>query len=405
MSDFDGADEIVPEEWPTFYTQVPVWVLLAGTSGQAYKLYGFLAEHINARTPGARIAFPKQKAIAKVLRLKNPRQVARYTAELEALGAVRVEKYRYANGMRRGNRYHVRFNPPAGYQGLTSLSDFYEAAKAAKDAATSPSDAAKDAATREADGKTAGQPGGTKNSTSGGTENSTSRGTKNSTAQRDQGEPDQLERDGAPSARSANGGRQASTGSRGRATGGRAASGKTRHRLTKAEYDAIKAVRGLLPDDLDKALPEKTPANLGAAILAALAVGSPYERTAAQLVEYRLLPRWNRYWASKFYAGELGRSVVGPVLAMLKHQPECSDISCEERVNIHTGEACVLCETRREDRRADRAPAGQGAAGSSEVPAGAAGGFVRPKCPGCGLPLATALEPELCRDCKEDARV
>ncbi|HEX5569212.1 MAG TPA: hypothetical protein VFY14_20235, partial [Streptomyces sp.] len=345
MSESEGRDEIVPEEWPTVYTQVPVWILLSGISGQAYKLYAFLAEHINARTPAKRVAFPKQKNIAKVLRLKNPRQVGKYTDELEALGAVRVEEYRYARGMRRGNRYHVRFNPPAGYQGPTSLSEFYEAAKAAKDAATS-------AATPGFEGETAGQPRGTENSTSGGTENSTSRGTKNSTAQRDQGERDQLERDDAPSARSAAERRQASTGSRGRATRGRAASGKSRHRLTKAEYDAIKAVRGLLPDDLERALPAKTPTNLRASILAALAVGSPYERTPAQLVEYRLMPRWNGYWAAKFYAGELSRSVVGPVMSMLEHRPECSDISCEDRVNIHTGEPCVLCATRREDRRA-----------------------------------------------------
>lgn len=174
-SDLDGSDEIIPEDWPTYYTAVPVWVLLSGVSGQAYKAYGFLAEHINSRTPGRRISCPKQVAIARILGLKNPRQVAKYTAELEAVGAVRVEEYRYAGGMRRGYRYHVRFNPPKGYAGPTSLHDFY----AANEDVRAASNAGRTAA---ATGKTAGRAGGTKNSTSGGAKNSTAHGAIRSTA-------------------------------------------------------------------------------------------------------------------------------------------------------------------------------------------------------------------------------
>ncbi|MGY0065202.1 helix-turn-helix domain-containing protein (plasmid) [Streptomyces sp. LZ34] len=210
----------------------------------------------------------------------------------------------------------------------------------------------------------------------------------------------------APSARSANEARRASTGSRGAATRGSAASGKSRHRLTKAEYEAIKSVRALLPDDLEAKLPVKTPTNLGAAILAALAAGSPYERTPAQLVEYRVLKRWNGFWARKFYAGELTKgpagkpSVVGPLLAMLKHQQECGDISCEDRVNIHTGEQCRACETRREDRKADRRQEADG--GADDFPQ------QRPElplreCHDCGRPIRSAV-PALCRDCCEDAK-
>ncbi len=92
---------------------------------------------------------------------------------------------------------------------------------------------------------------------------------------------------------------------------------------------------------------------------------------------------------------------------MLEHRPECADISCEDRVNIHSGEPCVPCAMRREDRQAERQEAGRGEepAGPSGAVSGPSGGFVRPKCPGCGLPLAKALEPELCRECREDARV
>ncbi|MEY9878179.1 hypothetical protein ABH931_007706 [Streptacidiphilus sp. MAP12-33] len=124
--DFEG-DEIVPEEWPTYYTQVPVWVLLSGVSAKAYLMYAFLAEHINNRVPGQRIACPKQTAIARVLALKDDRKVAGYRRELEDLGAIRVSEYRYRGGMRRGYRYVVRFNPPLGYEGLMTLGQFYDA--------------------------------------------------------------------------------------------------------------------------------------------------------------------------------------------------------------------------------------------------------------------------------------
>ena len=191
--------------------------------------------------------------------------------------------------------------------------------------------------------------------------------------------------------------------------GGSAASGKgTRRRLTKAEYAAISAVLELLPDALAKALPEKTPTNVRVAVLEALAVGAPYERTPAQLVEYRVMPRWNGYWAAKFYAGELKRGPVGPLLSMLKHQAECSDLACEDRVNIHTGEPCRSCEVRREDKRADRraeAPTAQSAerAPVSELPV-TVPSQVHPlrNCDGCDRAFR-APEPGLCRDCRDEA--
>lgn len=354
-------DEIVAEEWPTFYTPVPVWVLLCGCSAQAYRMYAFLAEHINNRTPGKRIAFPPQKAIAKVLGLKDYRDVAKYREELAALGAIRFESFRYAGGMRRRYRYWVRFNPPEDYAGLLSLGQFYEAypevkGKPGQSAKSIALGSSMDAATAES----AGQDEGGFFPTPDGGDEPTPEGGESPTAQQlDPGEPDLSERDDAPSARSANDARRAPTGSRGRATGGEAASGKKRTRLTRAQYEAIKVVRSLLPDDLQKALPAKTPPNLGTAILEALAVGAPCERTPAQLVEYRVLKRWNGFWASKFYGGELkagptGKpSLVGPLLAMLEYRQECGDLSCEDRVSVHTGEACRACEMRREDRRRD----------------------------------------------------
>ncbi|MFF9787164.1 hypothetical protein [Streptomyces nigrescens] len=410
-------DEIVAEEWPTFYTPVPVWVLLCGCSAQAYRMYAFLAEHINNRTPGQRIAFPPQKAIAKVLGLKDYRDVAKYREELADLGAIRFKEFRYAGGMRRRYRYWVRFNPPEGFSGMLSLAQFYEAnpqvkgpkPQSVKSIALSEMDAATD--------EVAGQPGGGKKPTTGGGEKPTARGGESPTAQQpDPGEPDLSERDDAPSARSANDARRAPTGSRGLATSGEAASGKKRTRLTRAQYEAIKAVRSLLPDDLEKALPAKTPPNLGTAILEALAVGAPCERTPAQLVEYRVLKRWNGFWASKFYGGELTKgpngkqSVVGPLVAMLKYQQECGDLSCDDRVNVHTDEPCRACEMRADDRKADRAGATAGARPSKGTQApplppqrptpGPSNNFR--EC-GCGDPIAKSSDDHLCRKCRRKA--
>lgn len=207
--------------------------------------------------------------------------------------------------------------------------------------------------------------------------------------------------------------RRASTGSRANSTRGKAASGKSRTRLGKDQYTAIKAVRELLPDALQEALPTKMPPNLSVAILEALAIGAPCERTPAQLVEYRVLKRWNGYWAAKFFAGELIKggkpSVVGPLLSMLRYQQECGDLSCEDRVNVHTGEPCRSCETRREDRRQDRfreqqkPVEGEGVPEPRTEPAEPAEQPVaRPRCPGCDLPLATATVAVLCRDCRKD---
>lgn len=395
ISPEEESDEIIPEDWPTYYTQVPVWILLAPIPAQAYRMYAFLAEHINTRTPGQRISCPKQAAIARVLGLANPRQVARYADALERLGALRVDEYRYSGGMRRGYRYRVRFNPPPGYAGKVSLSGFYEANPDVRSASA-------DGRTSAAMAIPAGHDGGTENSTVRGATRSTAHGASSSTPKRDQGERDQVDKTGAPTARSADDGRQATTGSR-HGSGGKAASGKSRHRLAKAEYDAIKTVRSLLPDDLEKALPVKTPANLGTAVIEALAVGAPCERTPQQLVEFRVLPRWNGYWAQKFYGKELA-STVGPLLAMLAYQQECGDISCEDRVNIHTGEPCTGCAERRTGQR----PASVAGA-EVELPRPTLPEDGRPRglCSTCGglmFVVGPALEDGLCRECRADVR-
>ncbi|MEU0625007.1 hypothetical protein ABZ329_29620 [Streptomyces rubiginosohelvolus] len=374
----DDSDEVVPEEWPTFYTPVPVWVLLCGCSAQAYRMYAFLAEHINNRTPGKRIAFPSQKAVARAMNLKDYRDVAKYREELAALGAIRFEEFRYAGGMRRRYRYWVRFNPPEGYTGLLSLTDFYEANP---DVKAKKSKSVKD----EAEGKSAGQRGGGKIPTSGGGGKPTARGGESPTAQQlDQAQPDPVQREDAdaPSGRSPVGGRSPSTsGSReAEGEGGFAASGKTSpsptpnddtrgpaagktkssskregRKYTAAEWAQINAVRAFLPPEVGDGLPYGS--SLSDAILAAMAEG----RTVEQMRD-RIWFRWaNRGWADKHDAGELNpKRMVGPAVALVRplrrgDRFACPDLRCENGVSLDTGEPCRLCAERLSDWRAERA--------------------------------------------------
>jgi hypothetical protein len=341
MNEQDFDDELVPEEWPTVFTQVPVWMLLCGCTAQAYRMYAFLAEHINSsRTGKDRIAFPSMKAIARALGLKDHRDVKKYREELERLGAVRAELAPYAGGLRRRYKYWVRFNPPPGYSGPTSLSDFYE---------MNPDVRSKK--------NTAGQPQGGKKPTLEGGQNPTPQEREKPTLKkRDQEKPDQPQRDDAPSARSAVDGRSPSTsGSRRSSSGGSAASGKTKPpSLTREQRQQVDAFFQTLPKQLADLVPTNAPSNLKAAVLEALAVGRPEARTPQQLVEYRLLPKWDGHYASRDSAGPLERP-VGVLIAMLRRDAECGDARCDERTNVDSGQACRSCEMRAVDKRADRA--------------------------------------------------
>ncbi|MFK0288334.1 hypothetical protein ACIQVL_48860 [Streptomyces sp. NPDC090499] len=370
MSEQDFGDEIVPEDWPTVFTQIPVWLLLSGSTAQAYRMYAFLAEHINSRRTGRdRIAFPSMKAIARALGLKDHRDVKRYREELEQLGAVRAELATYAGGLRRRYRYWVRFNPPPGYAGPTSLSEFYEINDDVRSTKS-----------------TAGQSQGGKKPTLQGGESPTTRKRENPTLKkRDQEQQDQDERDDAPAARSASDGRRPTTGSSGSRGGGSAASGKTKPpSLTQEQRQQVDAFVQALPKQLADLLPVRMPSNLSTAVLEALAAGQPHERTPQQLIEYRLVPKWDGHYASRDAAGPLERP-VGVLIAMLRRDRECGDARCDERTNVDTGNPCVSCGQRRVDERADRASAAPPAAsgpmapsGVRRAPAGRPGGPVPP---------------------------
>lgn len=204
--------------------------------------------------------------------------------------------------------------------------------------------------------------------------------------------------------------------------GGDAASGKTPPpRLTQAQRQAVQAVRALLPKNLNSALGEKTPPNISADILRALAAGQPRERTVQQLVQHRVMPRWEQYWASKFYAGELTptlpsgkkRQPFGPLSQMLADVAECGSLTCEDRHDFVLGAPCAACDMRKEDKRADREkqrphPEPSSAVDSVPGPRGVAvPGAARAKCANtdCCIPIllvGPALDDGLCRECRHD---
>lgn len=299
----DQGDELVAEDWPTVATPVPVWVLLSGCSPRAFKMYAFLAEHINVslRDPRKRIACPKQKAIAVILGLKDDRKVARYRKELEALGAIRVEKYRYAGGMRQGYKYFVRYNPPIGYDGDMVLKQFYAGHPEFRSAAKweGRTEAAKKAAAIPTQGSgPAGEGAAPKPSAP------------------------------KPSRRGA---------------GGEVA-------LPPDVLKVLGAFRPELRAAMRETAHTDTPKTLVTAVTKALK-----SRTAEQLVD-RVLRRWTTHgYEAKFEAGKLERP-VGAAVAMLRHG-ECPDADCEDGTVLESGEACVLCIERGKDYKADHAVA------------------------------------------------
>lgn len=150
-------------------------------------------------------------------------------------------------------------------------------------------------------------------------------------------------------------GRSPSTsGSRGSGSSGSAASGKTKPpSLTREQRQQVDAFFAALPKELADLVPDNPPANLKTAVLEALAAGRPEERTPQQLVDFRMMPKWNKHYASREAAGPI-RKPVGVLIALLKRDAECGDKRCDERTNVDTGTACISCGEKAVDRRAER---------------------------------------------------
>lgn len=150
-------------------------------------------------------------------------------------------------------------------------------------------------------------------------------------------------------------GRRPSAGSRSLSAGGSAASGKTKPLpLTREETRQYDALIQTLPPELAALVPKNAPRDLKQAVLDALAFDSPAARTPGQLVDFRLMPKWDKHYSSRDQAGPI-KSPVGVFRALLRRNAECGDGRCDERTNVDTGEPCRSCEMRTVDKRADRA--------------------------------------------------
>lgn len=109
------------------YTKLGDWVLLAGTSAQACRLYWIYRMHVNhvRALGGDTKVWAKRRDLAQMLGLARADAVDPYNRELDDLGAIDILP-RYAdNGARRSNECVIHMAPPDGYEGLQSLTDAY----------------------------------------------------------------------------------------------------------------------------------------------------------------------------------------------------------------------------------------------------------------------------------------
>lgn len=167
-------DEIRPGRRSRFkFTQTPQWaLLLADLSDAGYRAYSLLLAHVSTDRDDA-LVWPHQKSLAHMLS-KRPEAVSRVvTKELVPLGLVDVEVKRYgANNSRRRNVYTVHEEPPEGWQGIASVTEWYAVRKQEKS-------------------ETAGQPGHAKNRVSGDAKNRASGHAKNRAGNYTNGELDE----------------------------------------------------------------------------------------------------------------------------------------------------------------------------------------------------------------------
>lgn len=339
----DSADEPfeVEAEDELPFVQLGHWVALSGVSAGALALYWMLALHLN-RTRGDRYVWPTTDILAHMLGYSRGDKIKRFVDELVAIGAIRVISVPDLRGPQKRNVYRLRRTPPEGYTGLVSLKEFYAELDQAYEQETAGEPVSPQTGAHvgpETGGDVAPETGGHVGPRAGAVTTRT---------------PNYMNGKDAPSARSAADGRRPSTGSRGSRAGGSAASGKTKPpSLTREQRQQVDAFFQQLPKQLADLVPTNVPSNLKTAVLKALATGRPEERTAEQLVEYRLLPKWDKHYASKDAAGPLERP-VGVLIAMLKRNAECGDKRCDERTNVDTGEPCRSCEQRKVDNRAER---------------------------------------------------
>jgi hypothetical protein len=340
----DSSDEPfeVEAEDELPFVQLGHWVALSGVSAGALALYWMLALHLN-RTRGDRYVWPTTDILAHMLGYSRGDKIKRFVDELISIGAIRVISVPDLRGPQKRNVYRLRRTPPEGYTGLVSLKEFYAHLDEAYEQET-----AGETVSPRSGGHVPPRTGGDVPPETGGDVLPRTGAVTTRT-------PNYMNGKDAPTARSAPDGRRPSTGSRGSRAGGSAASGKTKQsgfsREERRQYDAFVQA---LPAPLKALVPDGLPEPLVRAVLAATDASNPAGRTVEQLVEYRLMPKWDKHYSRAGQAGPLEKP-VGVLVAMLRRDAECGNPRCDERTDVDTGQVCRSCEVRKEDKRAERA--------------------------------------------------
>lgn len=374
----DDPFEIEAEDELPF-VQLGHWVALSGVSPAALGLYWMLAMHLNM-TRKDRYVWPTTTILAHMLGYSRYDKIKKFIDELVAVGAIVVISVPDGKGPQRRNVYRLRRTPPEGYTGLVSLTSFYALLYEAYDDETAgqPVHPQMGVDVGPQTGAHVGPQTGVVTTRSLNKKNETEDGPLPGHGPAGRRRPSTGSREAEVAGGAAASGKDSSPGDEtatngADAAGGQgktAATGKGPARLTAEERQARDALLPLLPADFRQALGDVIPKNVAADIVTALAAEKPRERTVQQLVEYRVMPRWNTYWSPKFYAGELTpklpngklKKPFGPLSEMLADTAECKNLSCEDRRDFVIADACRNCEGRKANKRADRAKERQEAA-------------------------------------------
>lgn len=119
-----SIEDTIEYEGFTAFTMVPEWVTCSTLSAAAKQAYTTLMMHRNAQTGRT---MPSRERLAALLH-RGVRAVDGYLAELAAIGALSWVTVPTSTGRR--NRYTLKYNPPADYDGPKSHAEWDLAWKA-----------------------------------------------------------------------------------------------------------------------------------------------------------------------------------------------------------------------------------------------------------------------------------
>ncbi|MFD3821850.1 helix-turn-helix domain-containing protein [Streptomyces sp. NPDC058625] len=401
---FDEDFDVISSDGPLPFTMVPEWITYSGVKSAHRELWTVLASCVNHGRKDNRV-WPTQAELADAMGLKKPDQLKPYRESLEAIGAVVLTEKRYQGGMRRRYVYDIRFRPPQGYDGPLTRQEWLARRNARLAAAAQAEQSDTEAFELEATGhRGAPKNGGTGAPEYGGARparNGGARTPDNGGAKPDQHQPDQRERQTAPSARSAGNGRRPSAGSSTRemSSGSAAANGAEaqNHRSVRSGREGqlvtkeVQVVLEAFPDTLSEALRGTArfnwPKTLLKAIEQQLADGGLVQ---ARRLGGRVARRWVTHGYMEHHTAGTLTSPIGAAVAMLKPGP-CPDPRCEDGEFFDDGSLCRACIERDKNRRADRERDRKAAAAEKEAEAR------RRACPHCKEDRGTVGQP--CEKC------